>query len=100
MRNQGQFANIDNVWKTNSGYFKIADSFTNIIPIIDTSIAMKNDGPESSSPFINAITIASTILDYQNKIHSSGEYKIGLEKIDILCCVIMQTMKNPHNLKH
>ena len=87
MRNQGQFANIDNVWKTNSEYFKIADSFTNIIPIIDTSIAMKNDGPESSSPFINAITIASTILDYQNKIRRSGEYKIGLEKIDdtLLC---------------
>jgi len=86
MRNQTQFIEIDREWNIH-WESQLSDAFTDIIPIIDTSIAMKNCDIESNTAFINAITIAGTILKHQNKIRRSNKYTTGPDKMnDTLLC--------------
>jgi hypothetical protein len=85
MRNHSQFGTVDQVWK--SCWEKDLPNLNDIIPVIETSTDMKNSTTESKTAFINAITIASTILNQQNNVRITGDYSVGTDNLpDTLLC--------------
>ena len=82
LRNNFKFATIDHIWENKYGD-PLPSVFTDMIPIIETSSIMKNTTQESKTAFINAVTIAGSILKHQNKIRGQEENK---KNIDTLLC--------------